>query len=85
MPRQSYQELSLSKVGCFYEPVVTHEFMHALGVFHQQARPDRDDYVVVHHENIIEGYERNFEKNIEMNTHNVKYSGQSIMHYGRLV
>ena len=79
----SYQVLSIGS-GCLYTSVVTHEFMHALGLFHQQARPDRDDYVVVHHNNIIKGYESNFKKETEMNTYNVKYNGNSIMHYGKM-
>ena len=27
-----------------------HEFMHALGLDHEHARPDRDDYIVVNSE-----------------------------------
>ena len=38
---------------CVWKSVVQHEFMHALGFDHEQNRPDRDDYIDVHYENVI--------------------------------
>ncbi len=40
---------------------VAHEIGHALGLLHEQSKPDRDDYIKVIYENIIEGYEHNFD------------------------
>ena len=44
---------SISK-RCFYslgKPI--HELLHALGMFHEQARPDRDDHIEIITDNII--------------------------------
>lgn len=41
---------------------VIHEILHAVGLEHEQSRPDRDDYIIVVDTNIIKGNEHNFEK-----------------------
>jgi hypothetical protein len=41
---------------------IQHEIIHALGFHHEQVRPDRDDFVIVHEENISDGREKNFNK-----------------------
>lgn len=44
------------KAGCFgAEGRVTHELLHAIGMFHEQSRPDRDKFIDIHHENILKG------------------------------
>jgi hypothetical protein len=35
--------------------MVQHELLHVLGLFHEQSRPDRDEYVTVLWDNIIPG------------------------------
>lgn len=32
-----------------------HELLHALGIFHEQSRADRDKFVKIHLENVIPG------------------------------
>ncbi|WP_052333967.1 M12 family metallopeptidase [Neolewinella persica] len=61
---------------------VIHEILHAAGVYHEQCRSDRDDYITVHFENIIAGYENNFIKYQAgtINNHGT-YDYGSIMHY----
>lgn len=76
------QELSLRIFRCTRPSVATHEFLHALGMFHEQARIDRDQYVNIHTENIIEGKEFNFDTG-NTNSLNSPYDPDSIMHYSR--
>ncbi|XP_044008445.1 hatching enzyme 1.2-like [Aphidius gifuensis] len=60
-----------------------HELMHALGIFHEQARADRDDFVDIHYENIMPDFLINFDKqSLENTTYSYEYDYQSIMHYG---
>ena len=62
--------------------VVQHEVMHALGFFHEQSRPDRDDYVNVLWENIKDDMESNFKKQqTNVDSLGVPYDYRSILHY----
>ncbi|CAF4175183.1 unnamed protein product [Adineta steineri] len=56
-----------------------------MGFFHEQSRPDRDNYVKVIYDTIIPGLEHNFDKynDSEVDTLNTPYDYGSIMHYGR--
>ncbi|XP_067000730.2 hatching enzyme 1.2 [Anabrus simplex] len=61
-----------------------HELMHALGIFHEQSRADRDDYIDVVLENVIPEFQANFDKqSLENTTYNFEYDYDSIMHYGQ--
>lgn len=78
------QPLSLGR-GCDYVGVVMHELMHALGIWHEQSRMDRDRYVEVLWHNIKEGYEKNFDKydHGKLDSLNLPYDFDSIMHYDK--
>jgi hypothetical protein len=47
--------------GNFTKGTVMHELMHALGVYHEQGRPDRDDYLSIQWDNIKEDSKFNFQ------------------------
>ena len=46
------QQISLGN-GCWYTHTAAHEMMHALGFWHEQMRPDRDQYVEVNYIDLI--------------------------------
>lgn len=58
-----------------------HEIGHALGLWHEQSRNDRDEYVEVHFENIYRGYEHNFYIQSDNGEDIGLYDYGSIMHY----
>uniref|UniRef100_A0A8C4Q6M5 Metalloendopeptidase n=1 Tax=Eptatretus burgeri TaxID=7764 RepID=A0A8C4Q6M5_EPTBU len=76
------QELSIG-TGCDDIAIVEHELLHALGIWHEQSRTDRDNYVTIQWLNIEEGKEYNFKKNTlqESDSLNVPYDNLSLMHY----
>lgn len=77
------QQMNLDLEGCYQQVVVQHEFIHALGFFHMQSASDRDNYLIIHWDNIIPGYEHNFDKVNEQSTYQFgePYDYFSIMHY----
>ncbi len=59
-----------------------HEILHALGMFHEQTRCDRDTFVSIFTANIQSGYEGNFTKQCTGAMDVSSYAEGSIMHYG---
>jgi len=70
--------------GCEYKGIVIHEFMHALGFYHEQSRRDRDQYITIDFSNIPTNRASNFQKYQAgaAETHGAGYDKQSVMHYG---
>ena len=60
---------------------VAHELGHALGLWHEQSRTDRDQYIKILWENIDEDYRYNFNQHINDGEDFGNYDYQSIMHY----
>lgn len=72
----------LSIYNWTYQFIIMHELAHALGVWHEQSRPDRDTYVQIESANITSGMEHNFDKQTGAGTDGA-YDFDSIMHYGQ--
>lgn len=76
------QQISLAS-GCWSQGTVVHEIGHAMGFWHEQSRPDRDEHVEIIWENIEEGKAHNFRKyNVsQIDSLGVPYDYISVMHY----
>jgi hypothetical protein len=60
-----------------------HEIGHAVGLWHEQSRADRDQYVTIRFENIIPSMAFNFVQHIQDGQDLGDYDYDSIMHYPR--
>jgi len=67
--------------GCENIGITVHELGHAVGMYHEQSRPDREDYVLVHWDNIQYFAKGQFEVAKSEDT-SIPYDLGSIMHYG---
>lgn len=74
------QELSLG-TGCVGRGIIQHEFIHAIGFLHAHQRTDRDDYVEIRSQNIIDGAVGNFNKERYDSRYSTSYDYKSVMHY----
>ncbi|XP_043264711.1 zinc metalloproteinase nas-13-like [Colletes gigas] len=78
------QDVNLQVPGCLVKKgTVIHELMHAIGFLHEQSRYERDDFVSIHWNNILNGHSGNFEKASRQTTDafGVGYDYGSVMHY----
>uniref|UniRef100_A0A8C4L2L6 Meprin A subunit n=1 Tax=Equus asinus TaxID=9793 RepID=A0A8C4L2L6_EQUAS len=77
------QNISIGR-GCDYKAIIEHEILHALGFYHEQSRTDRDDYVNIWWDEIISGYQHNFNTYDDnfITDLNTPYDYESVMHYG---
>ena len=62
--KPEWQIISLDGAGCSgtSEATLQHEVMHALGFYHEHQRPDRDDHIMIHEDNIYFGWMSQFTK-----------------------
>ncbi|VCX16518.1 unnamed protein product, partial [Gulo gulo] len=76
------QNLSIGQ-GCDYKAIIEHEILHALGFYHEQSRTDRDDYVNIWWDEILPGFEHNFNTYDDtfITDLNTPYDYESLMHY----
>ncbi|KHJ94080.1 astacin [Oesophagostomum dentatum] len=81
---ESVISLESSKFGsCFDRGTLMRFLLHTVGLYGEQMREDRDKYIRVHDENIIDGYEHFFTKILDASSYRVPYDYLSIMHYGK--
>lgn len=76
------QIINLESAECDTGNIV-HEIMHALGFWHQQSAPNRDEYVRIVEENINKTFSQNFNKfgYDFVTSFGIEYDYGSIMHY----
>jgi len=63
--------------------IIVHELMHALGLWHEQSRPDRDNYVQIVWSNIPGGVQHNFQIQNQAILTDTPYDFESVMHYSQ--
>jgi hypothetical protein len=73
------QEIKLNSTA--RDSTVIHEMGHAVGVFHEQSRMDRDSYVEILWDNIENGLKHNFSTHVEDGIDLGPYDMTSRMHY----
>jgi len=80
--RKYRNDISLGR-NCWKKGIVMHEMAHSLGMFHEQSRPDRDNYIKILWENIQGDEKVNFQKEPSntINSHGTAYDLKSMMHY----
>ncbi|RUS71254.1 hypothetical protein EGW08_020989 [Elysia chlorotica] len=78
-----FQEMSVAE-SCFMKGIILHELGHVIGFWHEQSRPDRDDYVTFVQENVNRRESYNFKMETwgDIDSYGVPYDVGSIMHYG---
>ncbi|XP_060933417.1 meprin A subunit beta-like isoform X2 [Limanda limanda] len=82
--QEGKQRLSIGN-NCDRLGTVEHEFLHALGFWHEQSRADRDDYVNIMWDRIEPGKEHNFKTYDDKvsSALGVPYDYGSVMHYSK--
>ncbi|KXJ74744.1 hypothetical protein RP20_CCG013012 [Aedes albopictus] len=87
----NYNLVNLQNPACMETGTVAHEFMHALGFYHEFTRPDRDDWVSIDEGALAPEYQTtsfmnaNFGKKSadQVELYGIEYAYGSVMHYSK--
>ncbi|GFY43782.1 protein SpAN [Trichonephila inaurata madagascariensis] len=74
------QDVSIGR-GCNRTNIIVHEIGHAIGLYHEQSRNDRDGYIHINWHNMPVARYSQFDRGIE-SPRGVEYDYTSVMHYG---
>ena len=75
------QTIRLTSSGSCSTSTLIHEIGHAIGLWHEHSREDRDQHVNILLQNVKSGYEGNFKKHVSDGFDFCSYDYASIMHY----
>ncbi|GMS88869.1 hypothetical protein PENTCL1PPCAC_11044, partial [Pristionchus entomophagus] len=84
--RWKKQQISVGRPCDKHFGVMAHEIAHTLGLFHEQARFDRDDFITINSGNIESGARQQYDKSpIYSDTQGTRYEEGSVMHYSATI
>lgn len=78
--RQGGQQVISLGSGCGLGAAI-HEIGHSLGLWHEQSRSDRDEFIEIVWENVNTEFAHNFDKHVQDGKDLGAYDHGSIMHY----
>ena len=77
---QTQQTITIASESCFNHEDISHELLHGAGMFHEHNREDRDEFIDIHENCIIQEKLSQFKKTPQASTYGF-YDPASIMHY----
>ncbi|KAJ6635889.1 Zinc metalloproteinase nas-15 [Pseudolycoriella hygida] len=81
--RQGGRQIMKMFGECMRNGAMLHELGHVVGFNHEHQRPDRDDYILIHFENINPAFHFAFDRFSHgvVDTMGTRYDFSSVMHY----